>query len=161
VTAVRRGGLAGTALVLTVLAGGAPVEGQRVPLRDVPRPALDAVSARFPGARVVVAEREPEAGPLAFEITIRWTGRTIDVTVTAEGSILLIKTEIAARDLPGSVTRVLADAYPGAALKVVEEVVDVKGARETPSHYEILLVTAQRRTQEVRVSMDGVILPER
>jgi hypothetical protein len=150
---------AGVALgLLALVLLGAAADAKRVPLRDVPRPVLDAVRARFKDARMTGADRSVEHGRPVYEIAISHQGQSIDVTVTAEGAIVLIKRQIAARDLPEPVSRALEDRYPKATYKEVEEVVRVQGTHEQPTHYEVELVTAQRRTVEVMVGADGAFL---
>jgi hypothetical protein len=149
------------ALCLLALAGlAAPALGGNVPLREVPKPVLDAVRARFKDARITGADREREGGTWVYEVSIKHQGRNIDVTLTPEGAILLIKTEVAATDLPEPAARALAANYPGATYRAVEEVITVQGGREELAYYEIELVTARRRTLDVRVSVDGRILKE-
>ena len=63
----------------------------------------------------------------------------------------------AAEDLPETVTRALELTYPKATYQEVEEVITVQGPQETLAHYEVKLVTAQRRTAEVQVSPGGKI----
>src|SRR5688572_11276513 len=97
-------------LVLTAAAGA----GERVPLHKVPTPVLDTVRARFKDARIAATEREREGGRLVYEVTIRYGGHTIDVTLTPEGTMLLIEKEIAVRDLPQPVLDALEKRYPRA-----------------------------------------------
>jgi hypothetical protein len=153
------------ALVLIVAAliaagAGGAAGGEGIPLNRVPKPVLDAVRARFKDARITGAEREREQGQLVYEIAIKLGDQTVDVTVTPEGTLLLIEKEIAVQALPAPVLRALERGYPGATYKVIEEVVKVQGAQEVLTHYATLLVTAQRKTLEVLVSPDGKILAE-
>lgn len=152
--------VAGTALALLILAAVRPAAAENVPLHKVPKPVLDAVRARFENARIVRADKDLEDGKLLYEVTIRQQGRNMDVTLTSEGVILLIKTEIAARDLPEPVARALEHRYPKATYKVVEEAVKLEGRQETVAYYEVLLVTAQRKTLEVHVDTEGTVLKE-
>lgn len=150
---------AGTALALLILAVGPHTWGEHVPLHLVPKPVLDAVRARFKDARIARAEKDPAGGGgFVYEVAIKHQGKNVDVTLTPEGAILLIKSEIAATDLPEPVTKALADTYPNAAYQAVEAVVRVHGPQEKLAYYEVDLVTAQRRIVEVRVSTDGRIL---
>jgi uncharacterized membrane protein YkoI len=131
-----------------------------VPLHQVPKPVLDAVRARFKDARITAADRDREGGGWVYEVSIKHQGQSIDVTLTPEGAILLIKREIAATDLPGPAARAIADKYPGASYQGVEEVTKVQGGHEELAYYEVNLLTARRRPLEVRVSADGKILRE-
>jgi hypothetical protein len=149
-----------TALALLILAGAAPVDAERVPLHKVPKPVLDAVRDRFKDARIIGADKEIEDGKLVYEVALTQEGQNIDLTLTPEGAILLIEKEITAKDLPEPVAKALEDKYPKATYKVVEEIIEVQGKQETLAYYDVLLVTAQRKTLEVQVSADGKTLKE-
>lgn len=148
----------GTALALLTLAAPAPGRGENVPLHMVPKPILDAVGGRFATARIARAERDRDSRGFVYEVTIKHAGKNVDVTLTPEGVILLIKREIAAADLPEPVARALAETYPKATYEGVEAVTTVQGRQETLAYYEVDLVTTQRRIVEVRVGVDGKIL---
>ena len=149
---------AGTALGLLVLTASHPAWAERLPLHMVPKPVLDAVAARFNNARIASADKDRGHQGFVYEVTIRHEGKNVDVTVTPEGVILLIKREIAAADLPAPITRALETTYPKATYEAVEAVTTVNGHQETLAYYEVDLVTAQRKLVEVRVSPDGRIL---
>jgi hypothetical protein len=151
---------AAAALAFGLLAAVTPADGGNVPLHRVPGPVLDTIRARFADARILGADRDIEGGTVVYEVAIRQGGQSIDATVTPEGALVLIKTEIAATGLPAPVAAALERRYPGATYKVVEEVVTVRGEQETPTSYEVLLVTTGRRTQEVRITVDGSFLEE-
>ena len=82
---------AGSTLALLILAMAAPAEGEGVRLNMVPLPVLDAVRTRFKDARLTGADKEVQDGKTIYEIAIKHQGRNIDVTLTPEGAILLIK----------------------------------------------------------------------
>ena len=148
----------GTALALLILATPAPGWGENVPLHMVPNPVLDAVGGRFKNARIASADRDRDNRGFVYEVTIRHEGKSVDVTLTPEGVIVLIKREIAATELPEPIAKVLEDTYPKATYDVVEAVTTVQGRQETLVYYEVDLMTAQRGIVEVRVSVDGKIL---
>jgi hypothetical protein len=148
----------GTALALLLLAAPAAARAENIPVHMIPKPVLDAVGARFKTAKPVGAERDRDHRGFIYEVTLKQNGKNVDVTATPDGVILLIKREIAAADMPAPVLRALEEAYPGAAYEVVEAVTKVDGVRETLAHYEVELVTAQRRIVEVRLGVDGKVL---
>jgi hypothetical protein len=141
-----------------VLAAVGLAGGENVPLHRVPRPVLDAVRARFPAARIAGADAAVEDGQPIYEVSIKDRGTPIDVTVTPEGALLLIKTQITAPAVPAPVKRALEARYPGSVPRVVEEVITVQSGHEKLAHYEVELVTAQGRIREVRVSGVGKVL---
>jgi hypothetical protein len=145
-------------LALLILATAPLAAGERVPLHAAPRPVLDAVRARFADARIAGVDREIHEGRVVYEVAIRHSGQRLDVVVAPDGDILLIKRAIAATDLPEPAARALQERYPGATYREVEEVVRVQGRQEAVAGYEVVLVTARRRTLEVKVGPDGRIL---
>lgn len=146
---------------IVVVAALGPALADNVPLHQVPRPVLDAVRARFKDARIMGAERDRiVGGGFAYEIAIKHEGQSIDVVLTSDGAILAIKREITAADLPPAVARVLAEKYPGATYQEVEAVSALQGGQEVLTHYEIDVMTVQRRALDVRVSPEGRILRE-
>ena len=65
---------------------------------------------------------------------------------------------IAAKDLPKVVAEALEEKYPKATYKVYEEMTKVTDGKEAIAYYEVLLVTADKKTLEVEVSPEGKIL---
>ena len=151
-----------TATALGVLAVLAAVwaDERKLPLDQVPKPVLEAVRARFAGAELTGAAKETEDGKTVYEINVKHKGRKIDVTLTPEGAIELIEKETAAKDLPAPVAKVLEDKYPKAEYKIVEEVIKVEKKNERLAYYEVLLVTADKKSLEVQVAADGKVLKE-
>ncbi len=148
----------GTTPALLIVAVAASALGENVPLHLVPKPVLDAVKARFADARIARAEKDREVGGFVYEVTIKYQGQNVDVILTPEGTIRLIKREIAATNVPEPVARTLAETYPQATYQSVEAVITVQGPQEKLAYYEVGLLTAQRRIVEARVSPDGKIL---
>jgi len=76
--------------------------------------------------------------------------------VTPEGRITTIEKEIAAKDLPKVVADALAKKYPGARIKLVEEI----RKPDKIEYYEALIVTAGKDTLEVSFDPSGKFLKE-
>lgn len=138
---------------LSVAAGG-----EKVPLDKVPKAVLEAVRARFPGAELAGAEKEVEGGKTLFEVNLKHKGQAMDVTLTEAGQIVEIEKEIAARDMPKAVAAALEARYPKATYRIVEEIFKVANKEEKLVYFEILLVTADKKTLEVQVAPDGKIV---
>lgn len=128
---------------------------QAVPLDKVPKAVLDAVKKRFPKAELVEAAKETEGDKVEYEVSLKDGGTKCDVMLTPEGVITLIEKQITAEDLPKAVTKAVEAKYPKAAFKVVEEMTVVKDGKESVGYYEVLLVTADKKTVEVEVAPDG------
>ena len=126
---------------------------EKVPLKDLPKAVSNAVKKKFPKAKVVSASKELEDKKTVYEVTIEDGDQNVQVTVTPEGEITEIEKEIAAKDLPKAVTEALDEKYPAATIKKAEEV--TKGKELT---YEVLLVTKDKKTVEVKLDPKGKVL---
>src|SRR6478736_4892021 len=115
-------------VAVCLLAFSAPVRAdeEKVPLDKVPKAVLEAAKKRFPKAEVVGASKETEKDKTVYEVELKEGGKTIDVTLTPEGTITVIERQIDAKELPKAVTETLDKEYPKATYKVVEEVTAVK-----------------------------------
>ena len=162
------------AVVLSVSMLGAGAEDgkeSKVALDQVPKAVLGAVKAEFPKAEVEAAETGEDDGKKFFEVELKQDGRSIDVSCSADGTILEVEKEIAAEDLPEAVTKALTATYPGAKIEEAEEVTlfeDADDEKEADDEngddagdageelvYEVEIVTADGKNVEVEVSADG------
>jgi uncharacterized membrane protein YkoI len=147
------------AMVLVVLgtAAGADDKGKdkKVPLDKIPKPVMDAIKARFPEAEITSVEKETEDGKVVYDIELKQKGRKYEMDIREDGTVIEIEKEIKAKDLPEAVTKALKAKYPKATIQEIMEVNKVKGKDEKPDHYEVLLVTADKKKLEVTVSLDG------
>jgi hypothetical protein len=147
-------------VALFVMAVLAFADEEKVPLDKVPKVVLDAAKKRFPNAEAIEASKETEDGKTVYEIELRENGKKLDVTLTADGTIILIERQIDAKDLPKAVVEAIDKKYPKATFKIIEEVIKVKDGKETLDLYEALLVTADKMKVEVKVAPDGKITGE-
>jgi len=147
-------------LALSIAVTPSPADEEKVPLDKVPKAVLETVKARFKGADLTGATKEKEGDKTVYEVTIKFNEHKIDVTVTPEGDLVLIEKQIAAKDLPKAVAKALEEKYPKATYKIVEEIIKVEQKKEKLTHYEVLLVTADRKGLEVQLAPDGKILKE-
>jgi hypothetical protein len=150
--------LALTVAALCFLGGTARADEEKVPLDKLPKAVVETVKKRFPKAELVSASKEDENGKTEYEVQIKDGGTKLDVTVTPEGTLVSIEKEITAKNLPKAVTETLDAKYPKATFKVVEEITKVKDGKDQPVYYEVLLVTADKKTFEVELAADGKIL---
>jgi uncharacterized membrane protein YkoI len=127
----------------------------KVSLDKVPKAVLKAVKDKFKGAELVSAQTEKEDGKLIYEIIIKDKGQNVEVSVTPEGKILSSERTIAAKDLPRPVQEAINKKYPQAEYKRIEELTE-----EDKLNYEVLLVTADKKTIEVVLDREGKILKE-
>jgi hypothetical protein len=146
------------AALLPLLSSVLAAQEQTVAIKDAPTAVIQNVTARFPNARVAGVSRETEEGKQVYEVTLKQDGKNIDVTTTPAGQLTLIEREIARRDLPASVSKLINSQYPRATYKMVESVTGVAGPTETLSFYEVLLVDAKKQTLELQVAPDGTAI---
>jgi uncharacterized membrane protein YkoI len=153
----RRGVVAVAGLVLLATAARADekTKAEKVPLEKVPKPVMDAIKARFPGADLTSVEKEKEGDKVVYDIELKHKGRKYEMDIQEDGTVVEIEKEVAAKDVPGAVTRAVEAKYPKSTIQDVMEVNKVKGKEETPVHYEVTLVTADKKKLEVVVSLDG------
>ncbi len=147
------------ALAATVmLAGIGRADEEKIALDKLPKAVVEAVKKRFPKAEMVEAAKETEDGKTEYEVTIKDGETKIDVMLTPEGAITLIEKQIAVKDLPKAVAEAIEAKYPKATYKVAEEMTKVTDGKEAIAYYEVLLVTADKKTIEVEVAPDGKII---
>lgn len=152
--------LAMAAVAALVFAVATRADEEKVPLDKLPKGVLEAAKKRFPKAEVVGASKETEKDKTVYEVELKENGKTIDVTLTPEGAIVLIEQEIDAKDLPKAVTAALEKKYPKATYKIVEAVYAVKDGKEALDFYEVLVATADKKEVEVKLTAEGKITEE-
>ena len=128
---------------------------EKIPLDKIPKKILDAIKGRFPKADITSVEKEVEDGKVVFDVELKSEGRKYEMDILEDGTIIEIEKEVAAKDVPEAVTKAVLAKYPKAKIKEVMEVNKVKGKEEKPDHYEVTLETADKKTVEVIVSLDG------
>ena len=146
------------ALVLLVGCGSHSQEqgkAEKLTSENIPPKIMAAINGRFPGAQVTSAERENEDGKIVYDIELKHSGRKYEMDIHDDGTIIEIEKEMDASKLPEAAAKTLADKYPGSSIKEVMEVNKVSGTKETPDHYEVVIETAQKKSQEVILSLDG------
>lgn len=144
-------------VALLGLAAVAGADEEVVPLDKVPKVIMDAVKAKYPKAEVKGATKETgDDGKPVIEIEISEAGKTIDVTFTPEGKLIMIEQEIEAKDLPKEVVDALIDKYPKATIKLAEQIADGAGKVQA---YELKIVTADNKALEIKFDPKGKVVP--
>jgi hypothetical protein len=152
----RLTGFALAALAALVLLAGARAGEEKLKFDKVPKAVMDAVKAKYPGAKLLGASSEKDGDKVVYEISLKYKDQHHDVSLEADGKIVSIEREIAFKDLPKVVADTLKAKYPNAKYKVVEELLKGDG---TLHAYEALL-TAGDTTVEVVLDLKGKILKE-
>lgn len=147
-------------VAFVLLAAPARADEENVALDKVPKPVLETVKARFKGATLTGASKETEDDKVIYEVSLKDKKQNIDVTLTPAGELLMIEKEIAAKDLPKAVSKMLEGKYPKATYKMVEEVIKIENQQENLAYYELLLATADKQMLEVQITSAGKIINE-
>src|SRR5262249_44093690 len=100
---------------------------------------------------------EKDGDKLIYEVELEFKGLHHDVTLEADGKLILIEREIAFKTLPKAVRKTLDKKFPKATYQLIEEVIKVKGDKETLEYYEAHLETADKKKVEVEIGLNGKI----
>ena len=93
-------------------------------------------------------EQETEDGTAVYEAEYRKGKSDADITVGADGKLVVVKTKVKAKDLPEAITKALQTKYPGA---------KVREAESTNLGYYALDLRVDGKTVEVIVQSDGTV----
>jgi hypothetical protein len=105
---------------------------------EVPAVVLDAVATKYPKARMMRFSEEQEAGKKVYEVAIESDGHKAEISVAADGAILVEERVVTVNDLPDAVRKGLASSsYAGANVRRVEMVIETKKP-EAPT-FELLV----------------------
>ena len=150
--------LAGTAVVLLVVAAGAWAGGEegekKVDLSKVPKKVVSAVKKKYPEAKIRGVSTEVDKDQKVYEVAITNKGQKIDVSLTPDGKIISIEAEIQMKDVPKAVVKALQTKYPKAKVRLIEEV--TKGKTR---YYEFQLTTAEGQAVEASFDPSGKYRP--
>jgi uncharacterized membrane protein YkoI len=129
---------------------------EKVPLDKVPKEVLDAFKAKFPGAKLTDASTEVEEGKKIYELAFTYKDHKYEMEVEPNGTIIAIDKQLDEKELPEAVAKTLAEKYPKAKYKMIEEVTK----KDKIEYYEIELTTADMKDVEVLVDPSGKITKE-
>jgi uncharacterized membrane protein YkoI len=149
------------AAVLLVVFGpsaGSRAQESEIKLDEVPKPVMDSANAKFPGAKMREASKETEQGKTVYELSMTHENRKMDVTFEADGTLVLVETEVEEKDLPAAVLGAVKDKYPGSKIQLVESVKKGPEVKNEVDYYEFHLTTADKKSAEVEVDTTGKIL---
>jgi len=144
------------AAVMGLLMLTASARAEKIKLDGIPKPVLDAVKTKFPDAKLTEAARETEGGETFYELSFTYKDHRYDVECTPQGAFRKIEKQLAAKELPKEVAKILEEKYPRARLNEILEVTK----KDKIEYYEVALVTADRREVEVQLDPKGKILRE-
>ena len=146
---------AAIATALLVFTAAIADDAKKVPLDKIPKAIKDAINARFPEAEITSVEKETEDGKVVFDVELKHKGRKYEMDIQEDGTVIEIEKEVALKDAPAALAKTVDAKFPKATIKDIMEVNKVKGKVETPDHYEVTVETADKKTEEILISLDG------
>jgi len=146
--------------LLAVLGLGSVARAQeeKIPLHRVPKAVISAAKARFPGSEIKKATKEAEAGEASFVLGMKHHRHDVDVTLKADGTVVLVETDVPAKEVPKAVLRAVEQSYPGATVRGAESVNKGPEVKKKPDYYQFYILTADQRPALVKVDLDGKAL---
>ena len=123
---------------------------------DLPSSVASALKARFPGLTITSATRETGSdGKVVFDVELKQKDRRFETDIQKDGTILEVEKEIFGKDWPNVLQSTVAAKFPNGKIKEVLEVNKVTGGKEIPDHLEVDVETADKKSAEILVSLDG------
>ncbi len=125
---------------------------------------MAAIEAAFPGGEVDEVEAEYEGGVKLYEVELELDGRELEITVSPDGIIVEVETELAEGDVPELVAATIARVAGGATAVEVEREetrTDAKLAKLQKPRviYEVEFVKDGKK-REVEIAADGAVIGE-
>ena len=153
---IRWGATVAVALVMSSVVGRAhALDEEKIPLDKVPAPVMKTVKKEFASAEIKAASKDVEDGKTTYEVELKLDGRSVDVSLKEDGTLLAVEKEIGVKDLPKKVASAVTAKYPKAVMKKTEEITSGKVVT-----YEVVLATAGAKAREVVLDPEGKILKE-
>lgn len=152
--------LGGFAFLLLVGTARVRAQEEVVPQDKIPKAVMTALLAKFPKAKIDKCTKAKEGADVVYDIEFKQDGRKGEADIKENGIYINYELAIEAKDLPKVVRDAVEKKYPKATLKEIMEEKEIHGTEEKLSAYEIVLVTADKKELEVRLSPDGKILED-
>jgi hypothetical protein len=135
---------------------------ESIAIDKLPKAVVDAIKKQFPKAEIVEAfEEETEDDDDAeYEVALKENGKALDVLLEADGTIKSFEKELTATDLPKAVVETLEKHYPKSIHHKIEAFYEMEDEEADLEFYEIQLVTADGKTEEVKIEEDGTIVSD-
>jgi uncharacterized membrane protein YkoI len=128
---------------------------EKISADKLPAKVAEAVKARFPGAEFTSITKETTDGKVVYDIELKHKGRKYEMDIQEDGTVLEVEKEVDLKDVPDAIKKAVEAKFPKSTIKEVMEVNLVKDKVEKPDHYEVVLETADKKTIEITVSLDG------
>jgi hypothetical protein len=131
-----------------------------VPPAKIPKKVMDALLAKFPKAKIDKCIKEKEGDDVVYDIEFIHERRKCEADIRENGTYINYEKAIEAKDLPKAVRAAVEMNYPQHMLKEIMEETEVKGKAEKLVAYEVVLMAADKKEMELKLSLDGKILEE-
>jgi hypothetical protein len=133
---------------------------ESVPQDKIPTAVMDALLSKFPQAKIDKCHKAKEGDDIVYDIEFKQQGRKCEADITEKGTYINYEKAIEAKDLPKAVTAAIKKRYPKSSMKEIMEETEVNGKNEKLAAYEVVLLTADQKDVEVKVSPQGEILED-
>jgi len=147
-------------LTLLVAAGDLRAQEQAVPPDKIPKKVMEALLSKFPKAKIDKCTKAKEGNDIVYDIEFKENGRKCEADIKENGVYINYEKAIEAKDLPKAVADAIQKKYPKATMKEIMQETEVNGSEEKLSAYEVVIVTADKRELELRLSPAGKILED-
>ena len=148
------------ALCFIVGSSASQAQEEAVSPDKIPQVVLDALKSKFPQAKIDKCTKAKEGDDIIYDIEFKQEARKCEADIKENGTYINYEKAIEAAALPKAVRDALEKRYPKATLTEIMEETEVTGKDEKLSAYEVVLVTADKKDVEVRLSPDGKILED-
>jgi len=152
--------LALAVIVLAVAIGSGQEKKEPAAKAVPPKKVTDALTARFPKAKVHKQAKEMEEGREVYDFEFTVDGTKYEADILADGTIANWEQAVTMQALPPAVMTAAGKKYPKATFVEIMAVTALKGGKEKLEGYEILFRTADKKEHEVTFAPDGKVLEE-
>ena len=148
-----------TTLASTIVVGGAFAgDKKKLTEKEVPKPVVTAVAAKYPDAKNIAYGQENEHGKSIYEVEFKQATTDVSLDVSPEGKILVEETVVAASALPAAVKQGI-DGSKYKSWKVDKAEKVIEGDKADAPVYEVV-VKSKGKKVEVVFDKDGKITKE-
>ena len=148
--------LLGIIFSLLLTATGAQSSEKKIKLDKLPKPVVDAVKEKFPDAKLTKAVEETEKNTTVYKVSFKHKDHTYEGDYKKDGSVISLNRQIELKELPNTVAKSIEEKYPKARINLIEEAIK----NDKVTHYELALVTSDKKEVDVEIDPEGKILKE-
>jgi uncharacterized membrane protein YkoI len=145
------------AVVAVVALSGLSVRAaeEKIKPGDLPKSVMSSLNSRFPGLTITSAAHEIENGNEVYDIELKQKERKFETDIQKDGTILEIEKEISTKGWSNALRSTVESKFPKGKITEVLEVNKVTGGKEIPDHLEVTVETADKKSAEILLSLDG------